>query len=195
MYTKHAVLRTARNAKEIRALAATLHPDPRWPYFTWILTVNRPRCHQRFETPRPVYSQCQCRLFLRPQPRRLSDSDGGLYQRSPASSAHGSLLLRSGGARMLVARSSPTHPSLSSAAAVRHAPYTNRVMPNGTSRSYRTGHHIRAVQGRAPGGTEGSKIPGARLPSPRVTVASPRVVPPVGLVGDDGSPILALSCH
>ena len=44
MYTKHAVLRTARNAKEIRALAATLHPDPRWPYFTWILTVNRPRC-------------------------------------------------------------------------------------------------------------------------------------------------------
>ena len=47
-------------------------------------------------------------------------------------------------------------------------------------------------QGRAPGGTEGAKLPGARPPSPRVTVASPRVVPPVGLVGDDGSPILAL---
>ena len=46
-------------------------------------------------------------------------------------------------------------------------------------------------QGRAPGGTEGAKLPGARPPSPRVTVASPRVVPPVGLVGDDGSPIPA----
>ena len=48
MGTKHAVLRTAHDAKETRALAATLHPDPKWPYFTWILTVNRPRCLSRF---------------------------------------------------------------------------------------------------------------------------------------------------
>ena len=44
--TKHAVTVTAQITEETRTLAATLHPDPKWPYFTWILTVNRPRCHE-----------------------------------------------------------------------------------------------------------------------------------------------------
>ena len=53
-------------------------------------------------------------------------------------------------------------------------------------------------QGRAPGGTKAAKLPGLRplgpLSTPWVTVTSPRVVPPVGLVGDDGVNRVALPC-